>query len=248
MRRKKKARDAELATKCEAYDWPSSDIAQLLPQPESTTGEIDVDSSDIFSIEVCATDSAQFNAYVKAVQEGGFDVDYNKTSDSFSAKNAEGYSVSVTRDYEDETIMDIRISAPEDKTAADSSDTSDDTTPDTNDADTSDQDATHPGTDDAQPQTPAPSETTPANGIGMDFKAAMDSYESIMNEYVDFMTKYKNDGNPVSMLADYTKMLNKYSEATQKFDAVDEGSLNQEELNYYLEVQTRVAQKLLSVQ
>ena len=107
--------EASLATKCEAYSWPESDIAALLPQPKSTKGEIKSESSDYFSIEVCGTDAKQYADYVKSVQDNGFTVDYNKSADSFNAKNADGYSVSVSRDTDDETIMSITIQVPEKK-------------------------------------------------------------------------------------------------------------------------------------
>ncbi len=57
--------EASLATKCEAYSWPESDIAALLPQPKSTKGEIKSESSDYFSIEVCGTDAKQYADYIK---------------------------------------------------------------------------------------------------------------------------------------------------------------------------------------
>ena len=77
--------EASLATKCEAYSWPESDIAALLPQPKSTKGEIKSESSDYFSIEVCGTDAKQYADYVKSVQDNGFTVDYSKSADSFNA-------------------------------------------------------------------------------------------------------------------------------------------------------------------
>ena len=107
--------EASLATKCEAYSWPESDIAALLPQPKSTKGEIKSESSDYFSIEVCDTDAKQYADYVKSVQDNGFTVDYSKSADIFNAKNADGYSVSVSRDTDDETIMSITIQVPEKK-------------------------------------------------------------------------------------------------------------------------------------
>ena len=75
----------------------------------------------------------------------------------------------------------------------------------------------------------------------------MDSYEAFMNEYVDFMQKYKDGGQPVSMLADYMDMLQKQQEMTNDFNNYDQSQLSDEELQYYLEVQNRVNQKLLSV-
>ena len=81
--------EASLATKCEAYSWPESDIAALLPQPKSTKGEIKSESSDYFFIQVCDTDAKQYADYVKSVQDNGFTVDYSKSADIFNAKNAD---------------------------------------------------------------------------------------------------------------------------------------------------------------
>lgn len=96
-------------------------------------------------------------------------------------------------------------------------------------------------------QEPAPVPEPAQSDTGSDFKAYMDSYEAFMNEYVDFMQKYKDGGQPVSMLADYMDMLQKQQEMTNDFNNYDQSQLSDEELQYYLEVQNRVNQKLLSV-
>ncbi len=64
---------------------------------------------------MCGTDAKQYADYVKSVQDNGFTVDYSKSADSFNAKNADGYSVSVSRNTDDETIMSITIQVPEKK-------------------------------------------------------------------------------------------------------------------------------------
>ena len=50
-----------------------------------------------------------------------------------------------------------------------------------------------------------------SDGVDPDFKAAMDEYEAFIDEYVTFIKKYEEEGKPVSMLADYTKMMTQYS-------------------------------------
>lgn len=76
----------------------------------------------------------------------------------------------------------------------------------------------------------------------------MDSYEAFMNEYVDFMIKYKDSDNAVSMLADYSSMMSRYADMMETIDAIDEGSLSAADDAYYLQVQSRVLQRLSEVQ
>ena len=70
-----------------------------------------------------------------------------------------------------------------------------------------------------------------------------------MDEYVDFMQKYKNADatSMASMMGDYYRILARYTEFAEKIDAFNESELTNAELAYYLEVTSRVSQKLLSV-
>lgn len=233
--------EASLATKCEAYSWPESDIAALLPQPKSTKGEIKSESSDYFFIQVCDTDAKQYADYVKSVQDNGFTVDYDKSADIFNAKNADGYSVSVSRDTDNETIMSITIQAPKKKEDASTD----------GDAAKQDDKSTDTGTDssDANKQSDQSSDQKAQQNTNdnADFKSTMDSYEAFIDEYVAFMNKYQKSDNVVSMATDYAGMMKRYSEFSQKVDAIDESSLSSEDSAYYTEVMTRCTQKLASV-
>lgn len=83
------------------------------------------------------------------------------------------------------------------------------------------------------------------DGMHPEFKEAMDSYETFMNDYCDFMKKYaESDGKDAEMLADYADYMSKYADFVKKFDAWDEDEMNDTELAYYLDVQTRVSKKL----
>lgn len=88
-----------------------------------------------------------------------------------------------------------------------------------------------------------PAETTA--GIRPEFKEAMDSYEAFYNEYCEFMKKYKANPTDLTLLGEYAGMMTKSTEMTQKFEAWNEADMNDAELTYYLEVNNRVAQKLL---
>lgn len=80
------------------------------------------------------------------------------------------------------------------------------------------------------------------------FKEAMDSYEEFMTEYCEFIKKYsESDGTDLDLLADYSDYMLKYADMMQDFEAWEDGDLNTAELSYYLDVQTRINQKLLEV-
>ncbi len=85
------------------------------------------------------------------------------------------------------------------------------------------------------------------DGMRPEFKEAMDSYEEFYDKYCDFMKKYAEDPSDLTMLAEYADMMSKAADMSEKFDAWDEDEMNNAELKYYLEVNNRVAQKLLEV-
>lgn len=91
--------------------------------------------------------------------------------------------------------------------------------------------------------TPAP----PPTGIRPEFKEALDSYEKFFDEYIEFMEKFSNSDNALGMLADYSKFMTKYAETLSAMEALGEGEMSKEETAYYLEVTTRINQKLISV-
>lgn len=118
----------------------------------------------------------------------------------------------------------------------------------TSQAQTTEKDATDNAEETPVEEEPAPEPAPePAQSGSSNFKEYMDSYEAYIDEYVAFMQKYKDGGQPVSMLADYMDMLQKQQEMTNDFNNYDQSQLSDEELQYYLEVQNRVSQKLLSV-
>ena len=104
----------------------------------------------------------------------------------------------------------------------------------------------------AEPTSEPTSETQAAVSeyeIRPEVKEFLDAYEACMDEYVDFMNKYMNADptSMVSMMGDYYSILARYTEFADKIDAFDESELTNEELAYYLEVTSRVSQKLLRV-
>lgn len=84
-------------------------------------------------------------------------------------------------------------------------------------------------------------------GLRKEFKDAMDSYESAMDEYIAFMTKYNaSKGTNPELIAAYGEYMKKYIDATDAFKKWDGKEMNKEEAKYYVDVQTRVTQKLMN--
>ena len=89
--------------------------------------------------------------------------------------------------------------------------------------------------------------STESAGLRPEFKEAMDSYETFYDKYCAVLKEYKENPSDLTILAKYTDMMTQLTDMTEKFDAWSEEELNDEELSYYLEVNTRVMQKLLDV-
>lgn len=95
---------------------------------------------------------------------------------------------------------------------------------------------------------PVVEETNLVDGMRPEFKQAMDDYERFMQEYCNFMEKYAaSDGNDLSILADYASYMAKYSDMVNSFEKWDEGTMNDAETSYYLQVQSRVLEMLSKV-
>jgi len=83
------------------------------------------------------------------------------------------------------------------------------------------------------------------DGMRPEFKEAMDSYEAFYDEYYDFIEKYTADPTDMSLLSEYSDMMTKALDMDEKFAKWDEEEMNNEELKYYIEVSSRVAQKAI---
>lgn len=98
---------------------------------------------------------------------------------------------------------------------------------------------------DAPTEEPTPEQA--GSGLRPEFKDAMEHYEAFYDEYCDFMAQYMANPYDPTLLAEYADMLAELAEMDSAFEAWGDSDLNDEELAYYLEVQTRVLQKLSSV-
>lgn len=123
--RKKAAPAAALEIECKAFSWSKTNIGAKLPTPKSTTGGIFIEHDDRLSIDVCDTNDEQYAAYIDAVLEKGFTVDYRRSDGWFRGETKDGYSVTISRDESNKDIMSISLYGPDDSSTSDTSTSSD---------------------------------------------------------------------------------------------------------------------------
>ena len=224
--------------------WPEdSPLAQMLPIPDAKDAELICDSQNYFCIEIIDKDIEWFKEYKKQCRKNGFTVNYSSSDTIYSAENDNGDKLFLDYDEDDEhrVCISLRaVSQETDENTQDSNSDSDDTISDSDDKSNTDKN-NNSNSDKSEKNNKSDS------GVSPDFKKAMDSYEKTMNEYVKFMKKYSESDNSLSMAADYAKYLKKYTDTMDKLDAIDEDSLSDADLEYYIEVSGRITSKLAEV-
>ena len=121
----KAAQDAAPEIERKAFSWPKTNIGTKLPTPESTTGGNLIEHDDRLSIDVCDTNDEQYAAYIDAVLEKGFTVDYRRRGGWFRGETKDGYSVRISHDESNKDIMSISLRGPDDSSTSDTSTSSD---------------------------------------------------------------------------------------------------------------------------
>ena len=209
---------------------PKNGLGSFLPVPESVRGTIMKDSTDRFSVRVGETSKESFRDYVKACEDAGFIVDYDKKDTTFSAYNEEGVYLKVN--YISFQMMDISVDAP--KETPETPESTDETTEDTK-------------TEETVTETNEEAKEVSTDGLRPEFKEAMDSYEAFYVEYCELFKKYSQNPTDLSLIAQYTKMMQEAVEMTTAFEKWDQEEMNTAELKYYLEINSRVTAMLLEV-
>ena len=223
--------------------WATSGIGSMLPTPKSNVGKITKDSSDAYIVKVGNTSTDDYAEYVEACEEAGFTVDYSKYDESYSASNAEGYKLSLK--YIGFNTMEVSIKAPEETKQTESNEDKSGT--ENNENSSTDNNTGNDNADTGETTETKDNNTELVDGMRPEFKEAMDSYEEFYKEYCDVLKKYSNNPTDLSILTEYTKLMEQSVEMSEKFEAWDEGEMNDVELKYYLEVSGRVTQMLLEV-
>lgn len=91
--------------------WPTTGLAANLPAPASTMGKIITDSSSAWKATMGQTDKAAYKAYVEEVFAAGFDQNYDKGDESFTADNTDGLHVEIR--YTGANTMSVGIKVAE---------------------------------------------------------------------------------------------------------------------------------------
>lgn len=87
-----------------------------------------------------------------------------------------------------------------------------------------------------------------AGGVDPQLKAALEEYEAFVDEYVDFMKKYQADpNNAIGMISEYTSMLTRLAEFSEKINGYDTNKMSKADYAYYVEVLSRIEKKMLDV-
>lgn len=212
-------------------NWPDSGLAAMLPEPGTDKGEVSMDSADYLSVDLEQRSEEDFNKYVEACKEKGFTVDYSSSSSSYYADNEEGYHLSLFY-AESRDEISIQLSAPSEEKPEEEA--PEETTPE--------QDATPEESPQDEPETDGDASAS------SDYRAMVDEWEAFMNKYCDFMETYNGDsGNVASMALDYADMMSQYSDWAEKMDAVDDSNLSAEDVQYYIDAQSRINKRLLEI-
>lgn len=251
--RKNAEKKAEKEERANEYRWPDSQLAGMIPRPDSKYGRIVSESESGFYIEIYEISKNQFEDYIEECKDAGFTVDYSRQDNYYLANDGEGYSLSLMFDKDGEQLT-ISLSAPEPGEAESSAPEPDSQVSEPPEKEPPEEE---PGESGGGPESaeeaPEGMEETEltdadngeqADGMRPEFKEAMDSYEAFYDEYCEFMQQYADNASDVSLLAKYAEFLTKAGEMEEKFEAW-EGDMNDAELKYYTEVQLRISQKLL---
>ncbi len=93
------------------FVWTDGDLAGMLPIPKSTTGEISRNDERGFLAYVANMSIDDFESYIALCADRGFIVDVGNTDKSYSAKNSEGYRLSV--EYQGNNVICVAVDEPE---------------------------------------------------------------------------------------------------------------------------------------
>lgn len=189
-----------------------------------------------------ASDTIDYDVYSDAWSEmyDGYSDSWSNMYEAYSdawSKTYNDYSDVWSGFYNDETDVESILNAVDEKDAQ---------------TENSNESTSNSSTENSSTETDTSTQSAQTSelvdGMRPEFKEAMDSYETFIDEYIAFMEKYAaSDGSDLSLLTDYTSYMSKYADMMADFEQWENEEMNTEETAYYIEVQSRVSQKLLQV-
>lgn len=161
------------------------------------------------------------------------------------------YTSSSNKDEEADNNSAVNESKPADTTESESvvSEKTDTTTDSEKETAETVKEPSEPAKDTAEPvkDTEDSLADVKTGGVDPELKAFLDSYEAYVDEYVEFMKKYMANPTDLSLLGEYTDMMDKLADFETKLDKYDSNDMSTEDAAYYLEVTTRCTQKMLEI-
>lgn len=209
------------------YDWPDSEIADMLPEPEGKITALSESGGEYLDATVKIKDG-YCKTYIDACIEKGFDKEkdsYNSDGDySYTALNDEGWKLDVSS-YDNE--MNISLYSPEwlEDDYDDSEESDSDDSSGSSDSDSGDL----------------------IDGMRPEFKEAVDSYKDFYNDYIDFLKDYADNPTNSKLISKYSKLASKAAEMDSKLEKWDDSEMNDAEMKYYLKITGDISQKLLEL-
>lgn len=91
----------------EVFQWPESELAAMLPVPKSNVGYINKETAGELSVYVADSTKEDYNEYIQACTDKGFNVVKTREKDVYCADNAAGYRVSL--EFADGNAMIVSI-------------------------------------------------------------------------------------------------------------------------------------------
>ncbi len=82
------------------------------------------------------------------------------------------------------------------------------------------------------------------NGMRPEFIEAMNSYEAFYDSYIEVLNKYSENPTNLTILTEYMDLLSQAEEMDEKFNAWNDGTMNDAETSYFIQVNSRIMQKL----
>ncbi len=95
-------------------DFSALELGEYLPEPDSKSGKIEIDRSDVLTIKIPNVEKQKFKDYVKKCSNDGYNIDleYEDWDTVYGAFNKAGYNIRIIY-LESDKSMNITLSAPE---------------------------------------------------------------------------------------------------------------------------------------
>lgn len=236
--------------------WPDSKLANLIPRPDSKVFSIENDDEDMFCIIVQKVSKGKYQKYVVKCKQFGFTEEMMEDEISYSADNAEGYSLSIYYD-EEEKSMEVDVYSngeyeeePEETEQEEAIPVEDVTEeemseePVAEEEEAAPEDGTrrNPGeeedgvSDNQATETAAEDNTEEAveEELSAGYEERMTSLEEFFDQYGDFMQEYLMEDDPSARSSEYDDWQNRYHTNMQALNDLGNSNLSASEKEDYM--------------